>query len=66
MSELVTAIGLVLVIEGLLYAVAPGRLKTMAEFASRMPDDMLRNAGIVAVAVGVAVVWLGKSVIGAG
>lgn len=66
MSELVTAIGLVLVIEGLLYAAAPGRLKTMAEFASRMPDDMLRNAGIVAVAIGVAVVWLGKSVIGAG
>lgn len=63
MSELVTAIGLVLVIEGLLYAVAPGRLKTMAEFASRMPDDMLRNAGIVAVALGVAVVWLGKSVL---
>ena len=66
MSELVTAIGLVLVIEGLLYAVAPGRLKTMAEFASRMPDDMLRNAGIVAVAIGVAVVWLARSVIGAG
>ena len=66
MSELVTAIGLVLVIEGLLYAVAPGRLKTMAEFASRMPDDMLRNAGIVAVALGVAVVWIGKSLIGAG
>lgn len=66
MSELVTAIGLVLVIEGLLYAVAPGRLKTMAELASRMPDDMLRNAGIVAVALGVVVVWLGKSIIGAG
>ena len=66
MSELVTAIGLVLVIEGLLYAVAPGRLKTMAEFASRMPDDMLRNAGIVAVALGVVVVWIGKSLIGAG
>jgi len=66
MSEFVTAIGLVLVIEGLLYAVAPGRLKTMAEFASRMPDDMLRNAGIVAVALGVAVVWIGKSFIGAG
>jgi uncharacterized protein YjeT (DUF2065 family) len=66
MSEFVTAIGLVLVIEGLLYAVAPGRLKTMAEFASRMPEDMLRNAGIVAVALGVAVVWIGKSLIGGG
>lgn len=66
MSELVTAIGLVLVIEGLIYAVAPGRLKSMAELASRIPDDMLRNAGIVAVAAGVFVVWLGRSVIGGG
>lgn len=66
MSEFVTAIGLVLVIEGLIYAVAPGRLKTLAEFASRVPEETLRNAGIVAVAVGVAVVWIARSVLGAG
>ena len=66
MSELVTAIGLVLVIEGLLYAVAPGRLKSLAEFASRVSDDMLRNAGIVAVAAGVAIVWAARTFMGAG
>jgi uncharacterized protein YjeT (DUF2065 family) len=66
MRELVTAIGLVLVIEGLLYAVAPGRLKSLAEFASRIPDDMLRNAGIVAVAAGVVVVWAARTFMAAG
>ena len=65
MRELVTAIGLVLVIEGLLYAVAPGRLKSLAEFASRVPEDMLRNAGIVAVAAGVAIVWVARTFMGA-
>ena len=64
MSELVTAIGLVLVIEGLLYAVVPGRLKSLAEFASQIPDETLRTAGIVAIAAGVAVVWVGRSLIG--
>jgi uncharacterized protein YjeT (DUF2065 family) len=66
MRELFTSIGLVLVIEGLLYAVAPGRLKSLAEFASRVSDDMLRNAGIVAVAAGVAIVWAARTFMGAG
>ncbi len=60
MSELVTALGLVLVIEGLIYAVAPGRLKSLAEKAREIPDDTLRMAGIVAVAAGVVVVWLSR------
>jgi uncharacterized protein YjeT (DUF2065 family) len=64
MAELVTAIGLVLVIEGLLYAVAPGRLKSLAELAGQIPDETLRMAGIVAIALGVGVVWIGRSVIG--
>jgi uncharacterized protein YjeT (DUF2065 family) len=64
MAELVTAIGLVLVIEGLLYAVAPGRLKSLAELAGQIPDETLRMAGIVAIAAGVGIVWLGRSVMG--
>ena len=43
MRELVTAIGLVLVIEGLLYAVAPGRLKALAEFAFTYADQNERD-----------------------
>lgn len=63
MKELVTALGLVLVIEGIGYALAPGRFKAMMEVASRIPEEQLRVGGIVAVALGVAVVWLARQLL---
>ena len=45
------AIGLVFVIEGLLYAIAPGRLKDLAEMAARFSEDTLRNFGLAAIAL---------------
>lgn len=58
MVDLVVAFGLVLVIEGLLWALAPGLGRRMLEAASEMPDTTLRTAGAVAVGAGVLVVWL--------
>ena len=58
MAELVSAIGLVLVAEGLLYALAPATAKRLAESVRELPLDSLRTGGVVAVAVGVAIVWL--------
>ncbi len=58
MADFLAAIGLVLVIEGLLYGGFPGFAKRMAAQAQMMPDEMLRVAGLVAIAVGVAIVWL--------
>jgi hypothetical protein len=58
MSDLVVAIGLVLVIEGLLWSLFPGLGRKLLEAAARTPESSLRMAGAVAVAVGVAVVWL--------
>ena len=60
MSELVTALGLVLVIEGIGYALAPGRFKAMMAMAAEIPEDRLRTGGMIAVAVGVVVVWLAR------
>lgn len=60
MVELVSALGLVLVAEGLLYAVAPNAAKRLAEQVREMPPDALRAGGIVAVAVGVGIVWLAR------
>ena len=60
MSELVSALGLVLVAEGLLYALAPSLAKRLAESVREMAPDALRTGGVVAVAVGVAVVWLAR------
>jgi uncharacterized protein YjeT (DUF2065 family) len=58
MSEIATAIGLVLALEGALYALFPEQMKTMAKRVIQSPSDSLRIAGVVSVALGVAVVWL--------
>ena len=60
MIEIITAIGLVLVIEGLAYALMPGGMKQMMEMMRDMPEESLRNTGLVAVALGVAVVWFAR------
>lgn len=61
MADLLTALGLVLVLEGLLYAVAPDAARRMAEMASRSPADTLRVVGLVAVGLGTLVVWIVRS-----
>lgn len=58
MWDLLTALGLVLVIEGVLYALAPGAMKRVAEQASSLGENELRMAGLVALSLGVGVVWL--------
>ncbi len=49
---------MVLVIEGLLYAVFPDSIRRMAEMARQIPDSTLRIGGVSALALGVLIVWL--------
>jgi uncharacterized protein len=58
MSDLAVGLGLVLVFEGLLWALAPHVGLRLLEAASETPEAQLRIAGWVAVAAGAAVVWL--------
>jgi uncharacterized protein YjeT (DUF2065 family) len=58
MSDLVVALGLVMVIEGLLWAAAPQFGLKLLEAAAHTPEHVLRSAGAVAVAAGCVVVWL--------
>jgi len=58
MSDLVVAIGLVLVIEGLLWSLWPGLGRKLLEATAGAPESSLRVAGAVAVALGVAIVWV--------
>jgi len=58
MTDFIVAIGLVLVIEGLLWAAFPHYALRMLEAATEAPESNLRIAGAVAVAVGVFIVWL--------
>ncbi|WP_421694756.1 DUF2065 domain-containing protein [Aestuariivirga sp.] len=55
---MLTALGLVLVIEGLLYALVPSQLKAMMLAVQKLSDDQLRIGGVAAMATGVVAVWL--------
>ena len=58
LPQIVMALGLVLVIEGLLYALVPGQLKAMMVAFQKLSDDQLRTGGVIAMALGVMIVWL--------
>jgi hypothetical protein len=58
MSDLVVGIGLVLVIEGLLWALVPHLAERLLEAASTVPQNTLRIAGWCSVLIGLALVWL--------
>ena len=58
LASILLALGLVLVIEGLLYALVPAQLKAMIRSVEKLSDDQLRIGGVVAMATGVAAVWL--------
>jgi uncharacterized protein YjeT (DUF2065 family) len=58
MTDLGVAIGLVLVIEGLLWALAPRLGRRLLQAAADTPEFSLRLAGAFAVAVGVLLVWM--------
>lgn len=63
MSDFMTALGLVFVIEGLLYAFVPGHLKAVMALMQSAPEDSLRLGGLIATAAGVALVWLARTVL---
>jgi uncharacterized protein YjeT (DUF2065 family) len=62
-ADMVKALGLVFVIEGLVYALAPGGLKAMMGTMQKLSDDQLRFGGVAAIATGVAIVWLVHSIV---
>ena len=52
--------GLVLVIEGLVYGGFPGLAKRLATEVLSTPENALRIGGLAAIALGVCVVWLAR------
>lgn len=58
MRDLATALALVLVIEGVLYALFPVVMRRMVAQVLAMPVEVLRATGLVAALLGVAAVWL--------
>ena len=58
MRDVAAAIGLVLALEGALYALFPDLMRRMAQQVMQTPGDTLRVVGVVSAALGVALVWL--------
>ena len=58
MTDLLTAFGLVLVIEGLLYAAFPEQMRRMVVAILELPGSALRMGGLVAACSGLLIVWL--------
>ena len=61
MAWIALGLGLVLVIEGLVFALAPSRLDEIVEMMAKLSREQRRAIGLVAVAIGVGLVWLAKS-----
>ena len=57
---IVQAVGLVFVLEGLIYAVVPFAMKRMMADLPKLSDEQLRITGLAALALGVGIVWLAK------
>jgi len=61
MSTIILALGLVLCVEGLVFALAPLRLEQILEALRDISPEARRMIGLVALALGVALIWLSKS-----
>ena len=57
MKELIIAIGLLLFIEGLLYALFPSKMKNMLKMIEKMPINQLRASGLTFAIIGFIIVW---------
>ncbi|MCB1526424.1 MAG: DUF2065 domain-containing protein [Hyphomicrobiaceae bacterium] len=58
MGDIIVAVGLVLVIEGLIWALAPDQGRRLLAIASSAPNEALKQAGWAAVIAGAVIVWL--------
>ena len=57
MDDLIVAVGLFFVFEGLIYALAPTQLKKLAQLLPTIPNNSIRNFGLLAILFGVGLVW---------
>jgi uncharacterized protein len=60
MQDFIVALGLVLVIEGVVYGGMPRLVKRLAAEVLAAPENVIRTGGLVAVAIGVVLVWLAR------
>ena len=57
-ADILIVFALVLVFEGVVYALFPSKMKIFMARMMDMPTSSLRNSGLVAAVAGVLLVWL--------
>ena len=60
MKELITAFGLFLFIEGILYALFPSKMKSMLQKLNEVNNNQLRTGGFVFAIIGFIIIWYVK------
>tara|TARA_B100000003_G_C10627954_1_gene249743 strand:+ start:139 stop:324 length:186 start_codon:yes stop_codon:yes gene_type:complete len=57
MKELITAFGLFLFIEGILYAIFPAKMKSMLKRLEFISDSQLRTGGLIFMILGFIIIY---------
>ena len=61
MKDLITAIGLLLFIEGLVLAIFPSRIKNMLKIIEKTQESKLRTTGLFFLIIGFVIIWYIKN-----
>ena len=61
MKDLISALGLLLFIEGLFFAIFPTRIKSMLIIIEKIPETKLRSIGVFFLIFGFLIVWYIKN-----
>ena len=57
MRELIVAFGLLLFIEGILYALFPSKMKNMLKKIDTIKEGQLRSGGLIFAIIGFLIIW---------
>ena len=60
-ETIILAIGLVLIVEGLVYALAPSLIEQMLAALRDIPPEARRLMGLLAMVIGLVLVWIAKA-----
>ena len=61
MRELIIAFGLLLFIEGILYALFPSKMKNMLKSIEKFEPTQLRTGGLIFALIGFGIIWYVKN-----